>query len=201
MQPRRSLFLFFAVCISGVLLLASCAKDTPLPPPAPSLEPEAKKVVPAKPRPKRKKPVERLQAPESPQVIEKPAQKEVPAPKPKEAEPSAKAVDPSLSVLVSAGVVEQESPGRLAFAARGTPATDNPGLYEDAIILSGVRARLKALTGVPEGMADSARVAAGEVTLTIPSGAPAPPAASAVDAALLVPGVRRVVVEMPAPVE
>lgn len=104
-------------------------------------------------------------------------------------------------MLVSAGSVEDESPARVAFAAPGPAPAENPGLYEDAIILSGVRARLKALPEAPAGMADSVRVAAGEVTLTVGEGGARPSVASAVDAALLVPGVRRVVVEMPSAAE
>jgi hypothetical protein len=109
--------------------------------------------------------------------------------------PSTPKPDTDPAPLVRGGVLESGSPQQLVFVrTENPPQTSSPGLYEDAIILSALRAALKAVGGAE--VAESARVSAGEVTLDVPAQTEKERVAAFVDAAFAVPEVRRVAVNL-----
>jgi hypothetical protein len=108
--------------------------------------------------------------------------------------PSTPQPDTDPAPPIRGGVLESESPGQLAFVRAGELPQASPGLYEDAIILSALRAALKADGGAD--VADSARVSSGEVALDVPAETDRARVAAFVDAAFAVPGVRRVAVNL-----
>ncbi|MCX7868687.1 MAG: hypothetical protein N2322_01935 [Terrimicrobiaceae bacterium] len=102
-----------------------------------------------------------------------------------------------MASLVRQGTLESAEGGRLSFKPAGREVPDTTGsLFEDAITLNAVRAALlKSSPAAPAAAAGEVRVREGVVFLSLPEDAAPEASAGAVDAALAVNGVRRVVVE------
>lgn len=98
----------------------------------------------------------------------------------------------AVAQLVNSGRLESSSKTILVFVANKPVEHENPGLYEDAITLSRVRAALKASSMAD--LADDAKVSAGNVTLNATETTQAGTLASAVNSALTTSGVQKVVV-------
>ncbi len=97
-----------------------------------------------------------------------------------------------MAQLVNSGHLESSSKTSLVFLANKPVQQESPGLYEDAIILSRVRAALKASSLA--GLADDAKVSSGNVTLSALENTQAGTLAAAVDSALVTSGVQKVIV-------
>lgn len=121
----------------------------------------------------------------------KPEQSSQPSPGPA---PTPATPDRALSVaqLVNSGRLESSNKTNLVFVANKPLEQESPGLYEDAITLSRVRAALKAAS-LP-AMANNAKVSSGNVTLTALENTQDGTLASAVNSALTTSGVQKVVV-------
>jgi hypothetical protein len=94
--------------------------------------------------------------------------------------------------LVNSGHLESSSKTNLVFVANKPVQKESPGLYEDAITLSRVRAALKAASLA--GLADDAKVSSGNVTLSALENTQAGTLAAAVNSALTTSGVQKVIV-------
>lgn len=119
-----------------------------------------------------------------------PPQTPAPTPSPEPAR------DP-LGQLVQRGTLQSASANQAEYTSNEPPGTGSPGLYEDAIVLSRLRAELKASMPGENSFADSAKVQAGVVTLQAPVGSKQEASASAVDTALSLPGVKKVIILLP----
>ncbi|MEX1117433.1 MAG: hypothetical protein WEB60_01435 [Terrimicrobiaceae bacterium] len=101
-----------------------------------------------------------------------------------------------IASLVTAGRLESATSGQLIFASNSAAPAEDQGLFEDAILLSRVRAGLKAVA--EPDLASTAKVSSGTVTLDVPAGFEPKTIAAAVDTALSTSGVRKVQVNMAA---
>jgi len=99
-----------------------------------------------------------------------------------------------ITTFVTAGQLESAEPGQLVFAGNNASAQEDQGLFEDAILLSRVRAGLAAVA--EPNLASTARVSSGTVTLDVPPNFEAKSIGAAVDTALNTTGVRKVQVIM-----
>jgi hypothetical protein len=162
-------------------------------------EPENNKVVsPAirsghapKPRPK-SKPMPRASSPTEGSVTPKaPATFNQTQPPPAAEQP---AVLSPIATFVTAGQLESADAGQLVFVGKNATAQEDQGLFEDAILLSRVRAGLAAVA--EPALASTAKVSSGTVTLDVPANFEPQAIGAAVDTALNTTGVRKVQVTM-----
>lgn len=186
----------FALAAMG--LLAGCAPRPQAAVPQPSAaitRDGAKKVVPA--ARERNLLLVSKAGEDSPARPHRPSPAPRPAPTASERASSASVLPRTdFSSLVRRGLLESRSPGQWAFVPSAPRARqETTGLFEDAIVLSSVRASLlRQIPGAQEEWLPSVRVQGGVVFLEIPPGVSAQRAAEAVDAALEVASVKRVVV-------
>ncbi len=108
--------------------------------------------------------------------------------------PQASPTTTPIATFVTAGQLESVTSGQIIFASNNTAAPEDQGLFEDAILLSRVRAGLAAVAE-PE-LASTAKVSSGTVTLDVPASSEPQAVASVVDTALNTNGVRKVQVNL-----
>jgi hypothetical protein len=160
------------------------------------MSPPPKSVVPVQqPSPSAATP-KKSQTPTAPKAPREPTEPREPpsAPTPKENSVSIPAKK-TLDSYVTRGRLEGGATP-LAFVPKEVQQADSPGLFEDAIILSRLRAALKA-SGAPALATESVRVQAGDIYLNFLPEDNVRASAGYVDAALAIPGVRRVIVGQP----
>ncbi len=197
--------LLIPVLCLGVLL-AGCSTPSPQPPepnivvitPAPA---DNKAIKPPQKKPRsvskpRHKPEPKPPANTGVQPSDQSAPQaatEVPAPEsPVKSKPPANSAP--IASFVTAGQLESASPGVLVFAGNNAMAQEDQGLFEDAILLSRVRASLKAVA--EDDLASTAKVSSGTVTLDAPAHFEPQTMASAINTALNTSGVRKVQVNL-----
>lgn len=108
--------------------------------------------------------------------------------------PEVPATTTPIATFVTAGQLESATSGQLVFASNNAVAQEDQGLFEDAILLSRVRAGLAAVA--EPNLASTAKVSSGTVTLDVPASSEPKAVAAAVDTALNTNGVRKVQVNM-----
>ena len=109
--------------------------------------------------------------------------------------PKTPATSAPIATFVTAGQLESASTEQLVFAGNNAAVQEDQGLFEDAILLSRVRASLKA--AAEPDLASTAKVSSGTVTLDVPANYEPKTIAAAVDTALNTSGVRKVQVNVP----
>lgn len=176
-----------------VSTLASCASRTPPPavtapgPAAPLPTP-----VPAPAPPPR--PAATAKPPAAPASAPPPARREeMTAPAPRPDRPG------EIVRLVQNGTLADADRETLVFARQQPRADGESSLFEDAIILSRLRANLKALPQCEETVIASAKVSRARVSLRLNAGLSPAAAARIIDAALKTPGVSRVTAQLAGP--
>ncbi len=149
------------------------SKPTPKPRPKPQIQPQVAETTSDQPAPPA---AIDAPAPEAPVTTESPA------------------IGAPLATLVTAGQLESSSSTQLVFAGNNALAQEDQGLFEDAILLSRVRAGLAAVA--EPNLASTAKVSSGTVTLDVPANFEPKTIAAAVDTALNTTGVRKVQVNV-----
>jgi len=92
--------------------------------------------------------------------------------------------------MFAAGATQEPGP-TFVFQKKGAPPSGpSPSLYEDAITQGKLRARLKAVWGLPPAVASHAAVADGCALISAPPSCPPAPLVAAAHAALDVGGIR-----------
>lgn len=147
--------------------------------------PTPTQTTPPPPSPK----LETASADEKPAARTSPQPPATPSPVPQKPSPT------TLDAYVTRGRPESGTTP-LTFVPEDAPSPVSPSLFEDAIILSRLRAALKA-AGASNTASESARVQAGDIYLSSLPAEDLRASAGIVDAALGVPGVRRVIVDQP----
>lgn len=99
-----------------------------------------------------------------------------------------------IATFVTAGQLESAASGQLVFAGNNASAQEDQGLFEDAILLSRVRAGLAVVA--ESNLASTAKVSSGTVILDVPSNFEPKTIGAAIDTALNTSGVRKVQVIM-----
>lgn len=193
MIPRSSRRLVIrGFLAAAIFALASCAHRTqppppvfavPIPTPAPSPTPTPTPAPPPKPAKPRVPPTAKAPA--------APAPASTPEPRRESADPAAQ-----ISRLVQNGNLTGVESGRLIFAKPQSRKDPEPGLFEDAIILSRLRGNLRTLPANDEQFIAAVTVRRACACLRLSPAASPPAAARIIDAALRTPGVSGASVEI-----
>ncbi|HRJ71439.1 MAG TPA: hypothetical protein PLS03_04405 [Terrimicrobiaceae bacterium] len=114
--------------------------------------------------------------------------------------PSAPSPSEQIAALVRNGSLVESGRGLLVFSRAKAKPRSEAGLYEDAILLAGLRRQLMAAGGLPPSIAASATIHASEAFLKLDPDYSPETCAKAIDAALKTAGVTTVNARLAAPV-
>lgn len=191
MIPRSAQSLVIrGVLAAAVIALASCIHRAPPPPPPPVFAvptPTPSPTPAPTPAPKPAKP----RVPPTAKAPAAPAPVPTPEPRRESADPAAQ-----IARLVQTGNLAGVESGRLIFAKPQSRKDPEPGLFEDAIILSRLRGNLRALPASEQQLITAVTVRRACACLRLSPATSPSAAARIIDAALKTPGVNRADVEI-----